>query len=392
MSARSHASVPDDELAGADMEERGYPPAKLLAVDDLPANLMVVSAILGPLGHQIVEARSGPEALELARREEFAVILLDLMMPGMDGLETLKRLRGIPVARHTPVILMSAYDLDLPAMEQAYALGAVDCLSKPVAPSLLRGKVASLASLYRRGLELGRRAAALSAKDRQIAVLAHDLRNPLTTVVAAAALLQRRATEPRDRTLAERVSRSAARMNEMIEALLEFARVNAGAIRIALAPTDMRDVCRDLAEGFELADGERRIEITNVGDTLGQWDRARIFQALSNLVGNATRYGGGKASVHVERRGQEITVAVHNDGPPIPAEVLPRIFEPFERGEAEGAGLGLGLYIVREIARAHRGDVEVVSADGVGTTFTLTLPVRPTGSPPRHGRPEGDLS
>jgi signal transduction histidine kinase len=362
-------------------EERGYPPAKLLAVDDIPANLVVVSAILGPLGHQIVEARSGAEALARAGREEFAVILLDLMMPEMDGLETLERLRHIPLAKHTPVILMSAYDLDLAATEKAFELGAIDCVSKPVAPSLLRGKVAALASLYRRGLELRRRAAALAAKDRQIAVLAHDLRNPLTTVTASAALLQRRATEARDRTLAERVGRAAGRMNEMIQGLLDFARVNAGTIRTAFAPMEMYDVCRDLAEGFELVEGEPCVEVTNVGDTAGEWDRARIFQALSNLVGNATRYGGGRASVHLERRGREVRVAVHNDGPPIPPDVLPRIFEPFERGVADGSGLGLGLYIVREIARAHQGDIEVVSSPTEGTTFTLTLPIRPTPAP-----------
>jgi signal transduction histidine kinase len=374
-------TAPSGWEGGFDVEERGYPPAKLLAVDDLDANLLVVGAILNPLGHQIVEARSGAEALEHARREEFALILLDLMMPGMDGFEMLEHLRHIPLARHTPVILLSAYDLDLPAMERAYELGAIDCLSKPVPPSLLRGKVAALALLYQRGLELRRRSAELAAKDRQIAVLAHDLRNPLATVAAAANLLSRRSPDARTTMLTERLSRAAARMNEMIQGLLEFARVNAGAIRIVFAPMDMRDVCRDLVEGFELADEEGRIEITNVGDTQGEWDRARIFQALSNLVGNATRYGDGKASVHVERRGQEVRVAVHNDGPPIPAEVLPRIFEPFERGEAGGSGLGLGLYIVREIARAHRGEVEVVSAGGAGTTFTLTLPVHPPSRP-----------
>ena len=368
------ARVERSTLSG---EERSYPPAKLLAVDDTPSNLVVVSAILSPLGHQIVEARSGFEALAQAQHQEFAVILLDLMMPEMDGLETLERLRHISLARHTPVILMSAYDLDQPAMDKAFAFGAIDCVSKPVAPSLLRGKVAALASLYRRGLELRRRAAALAAKDRQIAVLAHDLRNPLTTVTASAALLQRRATVDRDRTLAERVARAAGRMNEMIQGLLDFARVNAGAIRIAFAPMDLREVCRDLAEGFELVEGEPCIQVTNVGDTAGEWDRARIFQALANLVGNATRYGGGRASVHLERCGQLVRVAVHNDGPPIAPEVLPRIFEPFERGEADGSGLGLGLYIVREIARAHRGDVEVISAHGAGTTFTLTLPVHP---------------
>ena len=360
-----------------EIEERGFPPAKILLVDDFPANLLAMRALLDPLGHEIVEALSGAKAIALAEKQEFAVVLLDVMMPGMDGFDVLERLHLIPLARHTPVILQTAHDLDHQAVERAYALGAVDYVRKPTPPSLLRGKVGALASLYRRGEELRRRAAVLAAKDRQLAVLAHDLRNPLTVVTTAGALLVRGTDDPRMKRLAERVSRATQRMDEMVRDLLDYARVGAGTIPIAPAPVDMRELCQELVEDFELAVPASTIEVTNAGDTRGEWDRTRILQALANLIGNAAKYGGGRAAIHVQRTGKEIEVAVHNGGPPIPREVLPKIFEPFERGRQDGTGLGLGLYIVRQIAHAHRGEIAVVSSSETGTTFTLRLPVAP---------------
>jgi CheY-like chemotaxis protein len=121
---------------------------RVLSVDDTPANLYAVRALLEPMGHTVVDASSGAEALDLARAEEFAVVLLDVMMPEMDGMETLRRLRTIVSARHTPVILVTARDVNLSEIEQAYALGAVDYISKPVPGEILRGKVNALASAY----------------------------------------------------------------------------------------------------------------------------------------------------------------------------------------------------------------------------------------------------
>ncbi len=373
----NHTKNGRESVRGPDLEEIDFPPARILVVDDVPSNLMAISAVLERLGHEIYQARSGAKALALAEREEFAVILLDVMMPEMDGFEVLARLHRVPLARHTPVILLTAHELDLQAIERSHALGAVDYVLKPTPPSLLRGKVAALTSLYRRGEELRRRSAELAAKDRLIAVLAHDLRNPLAAVLAATSLLPRASVDPRVRTLANRVSRAGKRMNNMIRDLLEYARAGGAALPISPAPVDMRDLCDELVEDFELAGSGPKIEVTNAGDTRGEWDRERIFQALSNLVGNATKYGAGKAAIHVQRSGKEIEVAVHNDGPAIPVEVLPRIFEPFERGDQDGTGLGLGLYIVRQIAHAHHGEVAVASSNEAGTTFTLRLPVAP---------------
>jgi signal transduction histidine kinase len=371
---------PGDDNPRVELEESGFPPAKILIVDDTPTNLFALRALLEPLGHEIVEAATGLDALALAAGDEFALILLDVMMPGLDGFETLARLHASGVSPQTPVVLLTAYDLDIRAIERAYALGAIDYLLKPTPPEVLRGKVAALVSLYRRGKELRNRGAALAAKDRHIAVLAHDLRNPLNTILTAAHLLVKSSGDSKTVTLAERISRAAGRMNAMVHDLLDYARAGTGAIPVTPVPMDLGELCRELVEEFQLADPDRQIELAVSGDLTGEWDRPRLHQALSNLVGNATRYGRGKAAIRARREREAVEVSVSNHGPAIPADLLPIIFEPFERGEVGGAGLGLGLYIVREIARGHGGEVSVESTDEHGTTFVLRLPGR-AGAP-----------
>lgn len=378
-SARTDRSLPEGDGHSAHEAET----AKILVVDDAPGNLFAFRELLGPLGHAIFEAGSGQEAIALIARHEFAVILLDVMMPGMDGLEALSRMRDGGLIRSTPVIMITARDLNRAEVDRAYALGVIDFVTKPVYPEVLRGKVASCVSLYLANRELRRREAALSMKDRQIAVLAHDLRNPLTTITAAIHLLGRvpesdqAQAQARKEQLVLRIQRALTRMNGMIGDLLDYARAGSGAIPIVRERMDLADLARDLVDEFEIADPNRRIDLSRSGETTGSWDRTRLYQALSNLVGNATHYGHGDASITVAGDGGHVEIAVHNSGPPISPELLPVIFEPFRRGGGDGAGLGLGLYIVRAIAQAHGGDVTVTSSADFGTTFRLRLPVEP---------------
>jgi signal transduction histidine kinase len=242
---------------------------------------------------------------------------------------------------------------------------------------VLRGKVASCVSLYMANRELLRRQAALSMKDRQIAVLAHDLRNPLHTLTAAVQLIGRLQDSEKERReqLLRRLDLGLNRMSGMIRDLLDYARAGSGAIPIVREQMDLGDLARELVDEFEIADPDRRIDLTRSGVTTGSWDRARLYQALSNLVGNATHYGHGNASIAVVGDAHHVEISVHNAGTPISPDLLAVIFEPFRRGDAEGTGLGLGLYIVRSIAQAHGGDVTVTSSTELGTTFTILLPV-----------------
>jgi two-component system sensor histidine kinase/response regulator len=361
------------------------PVPEILAVDDVPANLFALTAVLEPLGARIVTASSGPEAIERAAAGGFAAILLDIAMPGMDGFETLERIRALPAAHHIPVILVTAYDLDPHAIERAYRLGAVDYARKPISPELLRGKVAALLALHRSTIELQRRGDALDTKDRHIAILAHDLQNPLSAIFTSAQMLTRAEIDPRSRSNADRILRAAHRMTTMIRNLTDYARAGHGPIPIDRSPMDLGELCREVVTDFGVQNPGRAIELVCKGDLNGEWDRNRLHRALANLLGNALKYGEGSVRVHAE--GSDVVeVVVQNDGPPIPADLIPVIFQPFQRGGEGGEGLGLGLFIVREIVGAHAGTATVESSAGAGTTFRLRLPraARAASADPAH--------
>jgi PAS domain S-box-containing protein len=226
-------------------------------------------------------------------------------------------------------------------------------------------------------------AQALVFREQMMGILGHDLRNPLGAVRALSTLLLRREDLPESarESLAE-IARAGQRMLEMIETLLDFtnARFKNG-LPIARVPTDLREVCRRVVGEMRAAAPRRKIELELDGDGRGTWDPARIAQVVSNLLANAVEHGAkdGPVRVSVGVDGADAVLEVENEGPPIAPELLPVIFEPFcgrlaLRGASGARGLGLGLYIVREVVTAHGGSVAVDSSAERGTTFTVRLP------------------
>ena len=360
----------------------------LLLVDDSPANLIAYRAVLEPLGHELVEAISGADAVGLLAGRQFALLLIDVRMPGIDGFETVDLLRR-QLKRTTPVVFVTGAPDDH-AMRRAYDFGAVDFLVKPVDPDVLRGKVRNLLALSEQAIELERRAALLLRQQQQLAhanavarrqdtnmgVLAHDLRNPLNAIVTGTNLLRRVPALPEQaQRIAGRIDRSAQRMALMIRDILDFARGRlGGGIPLNRQAVDLATLCREIIDEVEAVYPAARIEVRMEGELRGSWDRARIEQALSNLVVNAIQHGVGDVVLTLSARaGDHVVVTVRNDGPAIPAEQLPNLFDAFQRGDRSPAGLGLGLFIVREIVSAHEGTIDVASSPE-GTTFTLRLP------------------
>jgi len=368
----------------------------LLVVDDSPGNLVAYRAVLEPLGREIVTATSGEEAVRLLGGRQFALLLIDVRMPGIDGFETVRMLRsGLHLA--TPVIFVTGNGDDAD-MRRAYKFGAVDYLVKPVHPEVLRGKVQNLVALYELGRELERRAellveqqrklveanGAVQKRDMNIGIVAHDLRTPLFAITTAAGVLRRTPEPPaKVQAVAERIDRSARRMSLMIRDILDYARGSlGGGIPLTRELVDLGPVCQSVADEVGAAHAERSIEVEVAGDLRGSWDQARVEQAVSNLLANAVQHGQGNATLRLSGEDpRHIVVEVRNDGEPIPPDQMPRLFEAFRKGDKSPAGLGLGLFIVREIVRAHDGTIEVASAEGA-TTFTMRLP-RGAGSSPR---------
>ena len=218
-------------------------------------------------------------------------------------------------------------------------------------------------------------------REQMMGILGHDLRNPITVATIAADLVLRSSELPpamRDQLL--RIRRAAGRMKEMIDTLLDLTRVRfLGKVPLSPIPADLGEISHGAVDEMRAAWPDRPIELTVRGDSHGKWDPARMSQTVSNLVGNAITHGdlGTPVQVLVEGQGNEVELKVHNRGPAIPSDLLPVLFEPFRRGrtaDRSPGGLGLGLYIVKQIVRAHDGTIGVESTDEDGTTFTVHLP------------------
>jgi signal transduction histidine kinase len=238
-----------------------------------------------------------------------------------------------------------------------------------------------------------------------LAILGHDLRTPLYAMRMASAVLLREGRI--DAGSAEMVSvldASAKTMNDMVRDLLDFATTGLGGrMPVSPAPADLGRICRDVAGEVRTAHPDCTVDVRAGGDLAGEWDAARLRQAVANLVGNAVKHGDGACRVDVSAAAADgddhgpaagVTIAVHNGGPPIPPDLIPTIFEPLVRdGSRESparrqvGSIGLGLYIARAIVAAHGGTVDVTSSAAAGTSFTLRLPRR-TPAREEKGRPD----
>ncbi len=213
-----------------------------------------------------------------------------------------------------------------------------------------------------------------------IGILGHDLRDPLGVLtVGSSMLLRRGALEPEDKRIVERLASSANRMTRMVAQILDFTRARMGdGIPLNRQPTSLHDVVRTVLADSLLSQETSRVALSLAGDGIGDWDADRLAQVVSNLVSNALWHGAPETQVCVSVRDEprSVRLEVHNEGRPIPEDLLPVIFDPFRRAAVahNRSGLGLGLYIAQQIVRAHDGTLTVESTAERGTTFTVVLP------------------
>ncbi len=216
--------------------------------------------------------------------------------------------------------------------------------------------------------------------ERLLAIMGHELRSPLSAItMAAGALTQRGELSEPDRLTVVVIQRCAARMARLIERVLGLRWLTReGGCALQREPADLLEIASELLAEAQAAHADRPLLLRASGDAAGRWDRLKLSEVLSNLLANAIQHGDGSAPVTVEIEGDGplVVLRVHNQGPPIPPEVLPHVFDPFRRprGSPRAGHLGLGLFLVREIVDAHGGTVQVSSSAAEGTTFTVHLP------------------
>lgn len=359
-------------------------PINILVVDDIQQNLIAVEALLARPGINLLQASSGAEALELLLVHEVALALIDVQMPTMDGFELAELIRGSERTRAIPLIFLTAATREPSYSFRGYEAGAVDFLFKPIDSQALTSKVKVFVELYQQkkqlSVQLEELQRSLKLNEMFTAVLGHDLRTPLSVVMNGAMLLPMMTDHPKVAVTAQRIQSSARRMAQMVDQLLDLARIRSGGMRLRLAAANYEDLCRAIADEFHGADQPSRIAIACHGDAGAQCDTGMVSQVLSNLLGNALTHGTAGAPVTVSIDGSasgQVAVSVANQGT-IAAQQLECLFQPYQQGcDSHKSGLGLGLYTARMFARAHGGDIAVRSDDVGGTVFTMTMPRQP---------------
>jgi len=372
-------------------------PVNILIVDDLPKNQMVYLSILEELGQNLVTARSGEDALKQVLRQEFAVILLDVNMPGMNGFEIATLIRSRRKSAHTPIIFLTAFTDEL-RMAQGYASGAVDYLPTPIVPEILKAKVRvfiELSQMRRQAAlqaeERARRTAAEEAdrrKDEFLGMLAHELRNPLGPILNSAQVLQLISPQdPRLEKAGEIIYRQAIHMSRLVDDLLDSTRLANGKILLRKERCDLSQIVRQVAEDYNniLEASGLKLEIQKPDRSFWmEGDPTRLAQVVGNLLHNAHKFTdpGGIITVRLEAEKNDHIVAmtIADTGIGIEQSMLAHVFDVFRQVDQgldrSRGGLGLGLTLVKSLVEMHGGRVSVSSEGiGKGTQFTVRLPV-----------------
>jgi signal transduction histidine kinase len=400
----------------------------LLLVDDRPENLLALEAILEPLGQNMIRANSGPDALKQVLAENFAAILLDVQMPGMNGFEVAEIIKSREKSRTIPIIFLSAISKEDAYVFKGYSMGAVDYVFKPFNPDILRSKVAVFVDLYlkqceiqrqgdllresqKRELELEHRTSlleaearsaaklsqmneelhrrqialeqAMGARNRFYASMSHELRTPINAVIGYSTLMLDNIYGPlnaKQKEGLQRTLKAARHLLELVNDVLDLSKIEAGKIELSLQPVmfpalieDLFVTVRPLADEYgSTLTLDMESEPFNIVS-----DPRRVRQILLNLLSNAIKFGEGKpirvVCKQCEDKGVEIEVI--DEGVGIAKEDIARIFEEFVQvSESKQPGTGLGLPISRRLAQLLDGSLTVCSTPGQGSAFRLTLP------------------
>lgn len=366
---------------------------RILVVDDDRMNLRILEGILHKEGYTYRSVESGEEALAVHPDYQPDLVLLDVMLPGIDGFETCRRLRAAHGTACPPILFITA-KVESEDVVSGFNAGGADYLPKPfrAAEALVR---------IRTHLQNRRYAAQLrkanEAKNKFLGMCAHDLRNPLASIRGLAEFLREPSIgplNPEQADIVESIQGASQSMLGLVNELLDIATIEAGELRLALAPGCLRDLTEKSIRlsAIEAARKGTRIELDPASSpALLALDATRIRQVIDNLLSNAVKYSppDSLVRVRIDASTRETPfsptgcaiLSVHDQGPGIPDTERDRLFQDFGRLSAKPTGgeksTGLGLAICRKIVEAHRGRIEAVNQPGGGCVFSFSLPILP---------------
>ncbi|MDZ8104492.1 MAG: hybrid sensor histidine kinase/response regulator [Nostoc sp. DedQUE12a] len=368
---------------------------KILVVDDSPDNVFLIKTILEEEGYTISTAENGISALAQLQVSPCDLVLLDLMMPGMDGYEVTKHIRGdMKLSQYIPILLITAHDA--PNVAHGLDLGADDFIRKPVTVDELLARVRSLLRLKH---SMDERDEIARQREDFVSRLTHDLRTPLVAADRMLMLFQQGALgalSPQMHEVIAIMARSNINLLSMVNTLLEVYRFEAGRKTLALQPVNLAQLLEEvvgeltpLAQDKKLSLNLELAEELKTNTVIG--DRLELHRLLTNLIGNAIKFtDSGSVTISLTSQTEfaknseyqfsgksntdYISIEIADTGPGIPPEEQTTIFERFRQGSHKSSGSGLGLYLARRIVEAHQGIILVNSELGKGSTFIVLLP------------------
>lgn len=364
---------------------------RILVVDDSPDNLFLVQTILEEEGYQITLAENGRSALAEIEQGPPDLVLLDVMMPGMDGYEVTKRVRDNTKLPFIPILLITAHDHA--SVVEGLDTGADDFIRKPVQVDELLARVRSLLRLKH---SVDERDQIARQREDFVSWLTHDLRTPIVAAERMLALFQQGALGELAPGMQEAVvtmARSNRNLLAMVNTLLEVYRYEAGRKTLTFSPIDLKQLLQEVIEELTPLAGEKNLSLVlDVGDKDAHnklnskvvGDRLELHRVFTNLIGNAIKFTD-KGSVVVrmvpdtnivDSDTPSLVIEVQDTGPGIPPEDQAVLFERFRQGNHKRSGSGLGLHLSRRIVEAHQGAIEVKSELGKGSLFRISLPVQ----------------
>ena len=388
---------------------------KILVVNDDPASLLALTSLLEQWAeesnYEVLSARSGQDALRQVLRNDFAVILLDVNMPGMDGFETAEAIHQRPRSADIPIIFVTAFLADEIDRLKAYQRGAADFMFTPVIPQVLRAKVQVFVALATKNEQLKRQAEKLSqrtteltatnkrlvremeerraaeakssAKDEFLAMLGHELRNPLSAISSASSLLGMPGAGAESVGRARLIiQRQTQHLSRIVDDLLDLSRAMSGKILLSRKKIDISTLVSACLDTFRATGRTAGYSIS--ADLQPGWvdgDPTRLEQIATNLIDNALKYtpSGGSIDIAIAPDGEDVVLTVRDSGVGISPDLLPHVFDVFVQGaisiDRSQGGLGIGLSLVRRLVELHGGRVHASSAgSSSGSTFQIRLP------------------
>jgi signal transduction histidine kinase len=379
------ASRTAPETGGAPVQPTGAP--RVLLVDDRSENLSALEALLEGCGAATVRAASGPEALRRLLEEDFALILMDVRMPEMDGFETAQMVHRRKRSRATPIVFLTAHGDDPASVLRGYESGAVDYLPKPIVPEILRAKVSIFLELYEKSELLRRQAEHLIALNRELeafsSTVSHDLKAPLRAIRSWSQVMledyRGKTLDAEGQATLERILEAGNRMDGLIQSLLNYAKVSRADITVERVSLD--EVVDEAVAALKAELDSRGAEVRIQGPLeTAVAHRTSLVQAVCNLLSNANKFTPPSVQpvlvVRSEARGDRRRLWVEDNGIGIDPADLDRIFRPFERLHTQDAyaGHGIGLAIVQRVVERVGGSVGVESQPGQGSRFWIELP------------------